>query len=107
MSLAKISEITYTEEPVAIIHLHESVGRMSNNLKQVAIGTKGLINKYSHDIIRYHGYGRLFLWQLRLFRRYVESEIQVKHNLVITLFLKLIYQTLQFIVLHTFDIHWL
>ncbi len=107
MSLAKISEIAYTEKPVAIIHLHESVGRMSNNLKQVAIGTKGLINKYSHDIIQYHGYSRLLLWKIRLLRRYVEAEIQVQHNLLVTFFLKIIYHFLQFIVIHTFDIHWL
>ena len=107
MSLAKISDITSTMQPVAIIHLHNSTTRMSNNLRQVAQGTKDLIAKYRLDIIHYHGYGRLFLWYLRLFRRYVEAEIQSEHNLVSTFILKLVYQTLQFIVLHTFDIHWL
>jgi len=107
MTLAKESEITYTQNPVAIIHLHQSKSRMSNNLDRVAEGTASLIQKYRKDIIHYHGYGRLFLWHLRLFRRRVEAEKTREHNILYSWILKVLYAALQFFVTKTFDIHWL
>lgn len=107
LSLAKDYEIAYTEEPVAIIHLHNSNTRMTNNLDRVADGTAGLIYKYKTDIVKYHGEIRLLLWYLRLFRRRVEVEIGNGHTLVVATILKIIYQILQFIVIKTFEIHWL
>ena len=112
LTIAKKYEIGYTTDPVAIIHLHDSTSRMTNNREYkleifIADGTAGLIAKYKPDIIRYHGYPRLFLWYLRLFRRRIEAEIDKGHNTIFTYFLKVMYQILQYIVLKTFDIHWL
>lgn len=107
LTLAKRYEIGYTTDPVAIIHLHDSTSRMTNNLDRVADGTAILIAKYKQDIIHYHGYARLMLWYLRLFRRRLEAEIGRGHNIVTTSFLKVVYQVLQFVVRQSFDIHWL
>jgi len=74
MTIAKHFTVVCADKPVAIIHLHKSESRITNDYFRVINGIKMLVNKYKDDIVKYHGYFYLGLWQLRIVADYMRAE---------------------------------
>lgn len=76
LTIAQQYHLLGIDAPVARIYLHDSQSRMTNNLYNVAVGTRLLVEKYKSDILKYHGSKCLLMWRLRIVRRLIQADIQ-------------------------------
>lgn len=62
--------------------MHRSPNCISLNKRAVYEGCRRMVAKYAGDIIRFHGYGWLFLWKLRILSSYIAQRIdQQSHRI--------------------------
>ncbi|HEX7705807.1 MAG TPA: glycosyltransferase family 2 protein [Thermoanaerobaculia bacterium] len=77
LSIARHLPIMHAGCPVAVTHDHEGETRMRNSARRRFRGVAQLVWDHRLDVLQHHGSSMLFLWCLRVFRVFLEWQLEL------------------------------